>query len=231
MATFWMQRSRRLPAKVGPCGECGYADGMNRFDDYPAGAQRLILAAEELVAERGVEGTSVREILRRARQANNSAIYHHFGSKDKLIEAIYDLRQAEADRARVAWLGRLDRPPQEIGEILDALLRPVLEAFRGQRRRVFARMILHLILANPENELFVEERQPDTTRRLNLLLRQSCLHLDDHLFRQRYTLAVLYLLQATIYASQRVAQGTLCHEDDESFWNEIMQVVRSSMTG
>jgi AcrR family transcriptional regulator len=204
---------------------------MNRFDDYPAGAQRLILAAEQLVAERGVEGTSVREILRRARQANNSAIYHHFGSKEKLIEGVYDLRQAEVDRARVAWLDRLGRPPQQLGEILDALLRPVLVAFHGQRRRLFAQMILHLVLTNPKNPLFVEERQPETTRHLNLLLRQSCPHLDDILFRQRYTLGVLYLLQAAIYAGQRVAQGTLGDEDDENFWNEIMKIVRESIAG
>ncbi|MBB3982286.1 AcrR family transcriptional regulator [Sphingobium fontiphilum] len=202
---------------------------MNRFDDYPAGAQRLILAAEQLVAERGVDGTSVREILRRARQGNNSAIYHHFGSKDKLIEAIYDLRQAEADRARVAWLHALGRSPRDLGEILDALLRPVLKAFQGQRRRIFAQMILHLILTNPQNPIFREERQPETTRHLNWLLRQCCPHLDDPLFHQRYTLAVLYLLQAAIYVGQRVAQGTLGHEDDEHFWNEIMQVVRDSI--
>jgi hypothetical protein len=32
------------------------------------------------------------------------------------------------------------------------------------------------------------------TRQLNLLLRRHCPHLDDHLFRQRYTLAILHFL-------------------------------------
>lgn len=198
---------------------------MNSFDDYPAGAQKIIVAAEQLVAERGVDGASVREILRRAHQKNNSAIYHHFGSKAHLIETIYDLRQAEADRARVAWLARLDRPPEDIGSILDVLLRPVLHAFRGQRRAIFAKLILHLVLADPESPLFAEERQPVATRRLNALLRQSCPHLDDDLFRQRYTLAVLNLLQAALYARNRVAQGTLADEDDVGFWDEIMQTI------
>ncbi|WP_257538659.1 TetR/AcrR family transcriptional regulator [Sphingobium sp. CFD-1] len=202
---------------------------MTSFDDYSPGAQKLILAAEQLVAERGLEGTSIREILRRAHQANNSAIYHHFGSKQKLIEAIYDLRQAEADQARIDWLARHGRLPGDMKEILDALLRPVLEAFHGQRRATFAKLILQLVLADPESPLFVEERQPATTRQLNLLLRQNCLHLDDHLFRQRYTLAVLYLLQAAVYAGQRVAQGTLGEEDDAAFWDEIMRVIFVSM--
>jgi AcrR family transcriptional regulator len=133
---------------------------MKSFDDYPASAQKLILAAEYLVAERGTEGTSAREILRRADQANNSAIYHHFGSKQQLIETVYSLRQAEADDARVAWFARRDQAPQDLPEILDAILRPLLEALHGSRRRTFAKFILHLILANPENEVLAEERQP-----------------------------------------------------------------------
>lgn len=49
--------------------------------------QRILTAARELFAERGYEGTSVRDITARAK-ANLAAITYHFGSKEALFHTV-----------------------------------------------------------------------------------------------------------------------------------------------
>lgn len=49
---------------------------------------RLLLAAMELFAEHGVEGTSLRRINEVAECRNSSAVHYHFGGRDNLIGAV-----------------------------------------------------------------------------------------------------------------------------------------------
>ena len=51
--------------------------------------QRLLNAAAELFAERGVEGTSIDAIAQRA-DRTSGAVYDHFGGKDGLLLALLD---------------------------------------------------------------------------------------------------------------------------------------------
>ena len=53
--------------------------------------QQLILAAEKLFAESGIDSVSLRQINLEAGQKNSSAAHYHFGSKDALILSIYQL--------------------------------------------------------------------------------------------------------------------------------------------
>lgn len=61
---------------------------------------QLILAGERLFADRGVEGTSLREIAAAAGHGNNNAVRYHFGSKDGLIQAIFRYRVAQLEPIR-----------------------------------------------------------------------------------------------------------------------------------
>lgn len=61
---------------------------------------RLIVAAEHLFSERGIEGASLRQIVSAVGLANNSAVQYHFGSKPGLIDAIFRQRMAEMEPAR-----------------------------------------------------------------------------------------------------------------------------------
>lgn len=55
--------------------------------------EHILEAAEELIAEQGFEGTSVRELASRA-GVNVAMISYYFGSKDKLFEALVEYRAA-----------------------------------------------------------------------------------------------------------------------------------------
>ncbi len=66
----------------------------------PTTKEALLLAAGELFAENGVEGTSIRAIAERC-QANIAAVNYHFGSKENLYMALvrYVLEKIKCYRA------------------------------------------------------------------------------------------------------------------------------------
>lgn len=62
----------------------------------------LVLAAERLVAERGLHGVRASEVVKAAGHRNNSAIAYHFGSWENLLVAVWDLHTVPVNAARAA---------------------------------------------------------------------------------------------------------------------------------
>lgn len=70
--------------------------------DYNAKQLQIIEVAERLFSQKGFAGTSVRDIAQEA-DVNVSMISYYFGSKEKLIEALFQLRMTES-RSRLETL-------------------------------------------------------------------------------------------------------------------------------
>src|ERR1700730_18265515 len=91
----------------------------------------LLDAAERLFSQNGIEGTSVREIIKAA-GANLGAINYHFGTKDRLALEVFARRIEPVNRQRIARLDALEAAtdPQKLTleQIIEALIRPVLES-------------------------------------------------------------------------------------------------------
>lgn len=66
--------------------------------------RKLLRAAEELFALKGVDGALTRDITRLAGQSNPSAVQYHFGSRQGLLDAVMAGRQ---DRTEAALAPRL----------------------------------------------------------------------------------------------------------------------------
>jgi AcrR family transcriptional regulator len=58
----------------------------------PSTKEQIVLAAERLFAEHGIEGVSLRQIGTEAGNGNNSAVQYHFGTKEKLVHAVFEYR-------------------------------------------------------------------------------------------------------------------------------------------
>lgn len=198
------------------------------FASFPPAAQKLILATEELVAERGVLGTSVREILRRSGQKNNSAIYLYFGTREKLIDTVFDIRQTEVEQARQVMLGRLDRLPEDTLGLLELLLLPILEAFDLRERTIFAQFLLHLILHDPNSEIFALHRRPPTTNLLMHALRKSRPELSDQMLRFRVVMSTTLFLQAIVYCYGPDEAADV--PDSQTFWADLVLSLDAAMT-
>jgi AcrR family transcriptional regulator len=64
----------------------------------------LILAAEIAFARDGIDGASLREIAAKAGQRNHHAVQYHFGSRESLVQAVFDYRMDQMEAARGALL-------------------------------------------------------------------------------------------------------------------------------
>lgn len=68
----------------------------------------LIETAERLFAERGVNAVSLREIGATAGQRNTGAVRYHFGTKEALVNAVFEHRMTPINSHRLALLAELD---------------------------------------------------------------------------------------------------------------------------
>jgi AcrR family transcriptional regulator len=87
-------------------------------------ALRLVVAAERLFAQRGIDGVSLRQIAAEAGSANNSAVHYHFGSKQGLIVAIFRHRLPQLVSERRLLAARCD--PDDLRSRFEAHFLPVL---------------------------------------------------------------------------------------------------------
>lgn len=90
---------------------------------------RLLLAAEKLFAEQGIEAVSMRSINVEANQRNVSALHYHFGSRDAIIEAIFDHRMGPASLRRREMLDDVEArgAERDVRELVRATIWPLAE--------------------------------------------------------------------------------------------------------
>lgn len=107
---------------------------------------RLMDAAEELIARNGINGASLREITEKA-GVNLALVKYHFGSKDGLVEAMMLRRIGPLDQRRLELLdaveARVPKGPLPLEEVLEALIRPPVEAGLAKSRE--AKQLMRLI--------------------------------------------------------------------------------------
>jgi AcrR family transcriptional regulator len=99
--------------------------------------EKVLEVAERLFAERGLDAVSIRDIITAA-DANLGAINYHFGTKERLIEAVFERRLVPSTRERLRALEVVeraagDRPPK-LEAVLEAIFRPVIEEAMDPKR-------------------------------------------------------------------------------------------------
>jgi AcrR family transcriptional regulator len=87
---------------------------------------RILGAAEELFAQFGFAGTSLRQVTSRA-DVNIAAVNYHFGSKENLVNEVFRRRMDEMSARRLAQLKTaLQQHPGELEPVLAAFVEPAL---------------------------------------------------------------------------------------------------------
>jgi AcrR family transcriptional regulator len=103
---------------------------------------RILGAAEELFAQHGFGGTSLRQVTSRA-DVNIAAVNYHFGSKENLINEVFRRRMDEMSHRRLELLAAARiAQPGVLEPLLAAFIEPALALARDRQGGVaFIRVI------------------------------------------------------------------------------------------
>ena len=91
----------------------------------PSTKEQIVLTAERLFSERGLEGVSLRHIGVAAGNGNHSVVQYHFGSKNQLVRAIVEYRLSHLDEQRRILTAL--RRPGDLRSAVECYVLPILE--------------------------------------------------------------------------------------------------------
>jgi AcrR family transcriptional regulator len=92
--------------------------------------EQLLLTAERLFAQRGIDAVSVREILNEAGQRNKNAAQYYFGGREGLITALVTARSDALNRRREVLLDEIESSERrnDLRALCTVLVAPLAEA-------------------------------------------------------------------------------------------------------
>lgn len=164
----------------------------------PATAQQLLLTAERLFAAHGLAGVSLRQIAAEGGSANNSAVAYHFGSKERLVEAIFAYRLPQLLQRRALLNARVH--PGDLKGRLEAQFLPLFELAESrvgsylsfveqlQRQTGFQSLLRTTAESTQSQEDFVADvtaLMPDIDQRVRALRIQQVQMLSLHAAAER----------------------------------------------
>jgi AcrR family transcriptional regulator len=132
----------------------------------------ILLAAERLFADRGF-GVSLREIGAAAGQRNHSAVQYHFGTRERLITALFEHRMVPLNRRRMELVAELRAAGRErdITALVDAYVRPLAEHIQSHRGASwYLRFAARLALAGIEVDLPIDDAYLEGVNALTAML-------------------------------------------------------------
>jgi len=113
---------------------------------------RILGAAEELFAQYGFSGTSLRQVTSHA-DVNIAAVNYHFGSKENLVNEVFRRRMDEMTAARLAQLEQArSARPGDLRAVLAAFVEPALAMAQDrQSGGAFVRVIARAYAEKNDN--------------------------------------------------------------------------------
>jgi AcrR family transcriptional regulator len=103
--------------------------------------ERILHAAEDLFAQHGFAGTSLRQVTSRA-DVNIAAVNYHFGSKENLVHEVFKHRMDQMSEKRLTNLAlATEKDPQDLEAILLAFIQPALALTMDRHGASFVRVL------------------------------------------------------------------------------------------
>jgi len=182
----------------------------------PGAKVALILAAEVLIARSGIEGVSLREIASQAGQRNHHAVQYHFGSRDTLVQAIFDYRmdQMEATRGTMLASAEAAGTLADLRTIAEIIYRPQIELIDEFGDYSYAGFLSAYLLRYRGNRFgqFGERVAPNLARTLGLL--RSCLGvLPEPVAQRRLVTASFMFLNILVIHTRDDSDDGGCLDD------------------
>lgn len=162
----------------------------------------ILDAAELLFARQGFVAVSIRDIAAEA-GVNIAAVNYHFGSKERLFEALFARRVLPVNRRRLTLLdeamqGRKSDKAR-LRAVIEAFVRPPLslgDAVSHGSRGLVMMQFLSRVLAMPREHVFLDAYYGEVRSRFIVTFQQLLPHLDEKVVLWRYNLMVGALIYA-----------------------------------
>ncbi|MDB6062643.1 MAG: TetR/AcrR family transcriptional regulator [Verrucomicrobiaceae bacterium] len=199
--------------------------------EYSDGAWQLMVAAEKLFGHRGIENVSLREIATAAGHANNSAVQYHFGSKENLVQAVFEMRLPALDAARTKRL-EIERAagPLTLRALLAALLLPVLEEFDDQSLENFVLFMTRLAhRRTAEHPFFLAADIAPASVEIVDEITRLLSHLPFEVFSIRLRLGIDLFLDSLAERNRIQQSEQNPYLDESAFWNDILDLATAVM--
>lgn len=206
-----------------------------RPDTGAPGAIALLHAAEALFVENGIDGTSSREIARRAGQKNHSAVNYHFGSFEGLVDALIEYRVAPVNRLREEQLAALlERDPlPPLRELVGLMLRPMAAQLLAPGGRThYLNLVSQLLSRSHWRELFMHNRSRAST--LQAIADLAVQHLQHSLpaaiYEERLRLLGTHIVHCVAEWDTQLRNGELPRDPAALEWR-IEDFINYSLAG
>jgi len=158
--------------------------------------ERILAAAEQLFAERGITSTSMRA-LTHAAGVNLAAAHYHFGSKEALLDAVIERRARPLNEARLRELERHEAERGDTGPEVEGIFRAFLmPTVRGLIAAPEENLLLPRLFARVETqppellETLYRKHLGSVARRFVEALRRALPELPKELVSDRFRLAM-----------------------------------------
>lgn len=192
--------------------------------------EALMRAAEKLIAERGMENISIRDIVAAAGQKNESALQYHFKSLTGLLDAIHAQRSQQVQDKRAAALQKTlaENPAPTLRELCYLMVQPTFDLARsGVDFRHYVKAFGHLVAIGDGSPLEMVSSQGGggpAGQQVGHLLRRTLAHLDDDAYRRRMEAAIM-LCAASMYHQARQKNAFRGNQSDAFLHNLVDALV------
>jgi AcrR family transcriptional regulator len=187
---------------------------------------KIIRAAEVLMAERGIDNVTFAEITRAAGQRNNSAVPYYFGDRAGLIRAVLAQHTGPIAERRRGLLDAID-PDPTLHQLADALVTPIAEeVMHAEGGAAYVRIVAH-ILGHPELRLDdLGARQTPVTKRLESGFRQAA-NLPPDVLEVRNDLVVTIVYHGLADRSRELADPGTAEATKRRFVDNLVDVIEA----
>jgi AcrR family transcriptional regulator len=138
--------------------------------------ERLLDAAESVIADVGVEAASLRSI-NAAAGANVAAAHYHFGSKEALVKAALDRRMGQLGERRHELFSDLGADDPPLGDIVRAHITPFIEFVVGEGQTRYLKFLVMLDRAGGEWSAAIQEAFLPQAERIDAVYAAALPHL------------------------------------------------------
>lgn len=195
--------------------------------DATATRELLLRAGERRFARDGVDAARLRDVVRDAGQANDSAVGYHFGSRQGLLEAIVRKHLAAMDLDRTLPARR-----DGLRELVAAIVWPTAMLLEAEDGRDFLRIMEQLSawsgLGSGQPAQILRGTRLGT--QLRALLRRLTERLGAALARERAALLATFLTAALASRARRIEAGGRLRMSNQRWVEQLIDALNGALT-